>query len=157
MSPDQNDESPPQGLATLGATFFGGKSFGGRGKKRAFEHLDTELRLDTTKWKGEYEDVASDGTAEEHAGWVTFRQYGSRIAGEAQAADEHRKWLIEGIAYKDRLCYVYVDSDPNITSIGTASFELGPSGDKLLGQWTGWSPDGTKLDPRRIQLTKVKQ
>lgn len=120
---------------------------------KVFDKLATELRLDGTTWKGEYEDVGEGGSSTSRFGSVDFRQYGSRIVGEAR--DSERKWLVEGIAYKSRLCYIYVDSDPNVVSIGTAAFELSTAGNRLEGQWIGWAPDGTRFEPRRIVLTKV--
>jgi hypothetical protein len=124
--------------------------------QQAFADLETELELDNTTWKGEYQDVGEAGAQTTRSGFVTFHQSGSRITGDASAAEASRKWLIEGVAYKGRLCYIYVDNDPNVVSIGTSCFELEPSGDKLVGYWTGWSPDGSRFEPRRITLTKVK-
>lgn len=120
-----------------------------------FDNLETEVRLDGTTWRGEYEDVGEGGSSTTRFGSVDFHQYGSRIVGEGR--DSERRWLIEGIAYKSRLCYIYVDSDPNVVSIGTAAFQLNSAGNQLEGQWIGWAPDGTRFEPRRILLTKVKR
>ncbi len=125
--------------------------------QQAFGDLETELRLDNTTWKGEYQDVGAGGRQTTGSGFVTFHQDGSRITGEASAAEARRKWLIEGVAYKGRLCYIYVDNNPNVVSIGTSCFELQPSGDQLVGYWTGWSPDGSRFEPRPITLIKEKQ
>ena len=143
-------------LSTVVATFIAHKR-GSRGKERVFEDLETELKLDRTTWRGEYQDVASDGSQVQSSGLIDFRQYGSRITGQAQSSDAGRVWIVEGIAYKGRLCYVYVDKNPNVTSIGTASFELSPTGEQLIGQWVGWSPDGGKFAPRSAILTKVRR
>lgn len=125
--------------------------------QQAFGDLETELQIDNTTWKGEYQDVGEGGRQTTGSGYVTFHQFGSRITGEANAAETRRKWLLEGVAYKGRLCYIYVDNDPNVVSIGTSCFELKPSGDKLVGYWTGWSPDGSRFEPRPITLTREKQ
>jgi hypothetical protein len=122
---------------------------------RAFDRLATEVRLDGTTWQGEYEDVGEEGLSTTRLGYVDFHQDGSRIVGEGR--DKDRRWLIEGIAYKSRICYIYVDSDPNVVSIGTATFQLDASGKRLNGQWIGWAPDGTRLEPRRITLTRVNR
>jgi len=121
----------------------------------SFGKLETELRLDGTSWRGDYEDV-EDGKSITRSGFIKFKQNGSRITGSARASEAERGWLIEGVAYKGRLCYIYVDGDPNVTSIGTASFELNSKGNTLSGQWTGWSPDGNSFEPRKITLTKIK-
>jgi hypothetical protein len=144
------------GAASTVAAALIGVERGSRGKKKIFEQLETELKLDNTSWRGEAEDVGDGDTPAKLSGLIKFRQFGSRIVGEALSADEGREWLVEGIAYKGRLCYVYVDKDPNVTSIGTASFELNPAGDKLLGQWIGWSPDGSKSEPRKATLVRAK-
>jgi hypothetical protein len=126
-------------------------------ERRALADLKTELELDGTKWEGRYQDMDENGKLITRSGFISFRQYGSRVVGEARASEAARGWLIEGVAYKGRLCYTYVDTNPNVVSIGTASFELDRTGKKLVGYWTGWSPDGDRFEPRTIVLTKVQQ
>ena len=120
-----------------------------KGKQKGFEKLVTELRLHKTTWKGEYWDPEGD----KHDGIVEFKQFGSRVVGEAR--EDGRKWLIEGLASKGRLCYVYVDVDQgtNRLSLGTSILEMDSSGKKMVGRWMGWSPDGERFDPSKLVLT----
>ena len=116
--------------------------------------MTTELKLDQTSWEAEYEDMDADGQPTTQLGWIDFRQFGSRITGEGRSAKEDRKWVVEGVGLKRRLCYVYVDPNPNVLSVGATTVELSGDGSRMEGQWSGWSPDGNKLEPRRITFTK---
>jgi len=124
-------------------------------KQQVFDNLTTELSLDGTTWTGEYEDRDGNNSMLRQ-GIINFHQHGSRITGEGNSSDAQRQWFIEGVAYKGRLCYIYVDKDPNVVSIGTAAFELNAAGNRLEGHWTGWAPEGTQSEPRRIVLSRVK-
>ncbi|MGF1593829.1 MAG: hypothetical protein ACFCUW_11150 [Kiloniellaceae bacterium] len=142
-------------VGTILAAFIGvrfGKSRGSRGKKAGLESMSTEMNLDGTTWVGGYQDQVANGALTQQRGTIEFRQYGSRIVGEGQS--EARKWLIEGVAYHRKICYVYVGVDRNPVSIGTANLELNAGGDELSGQWTGWAPDGTRLVPQQLRLLK---
>lgn len=138
-------------VATITAALIG-KSWGSRGKKAGLESMTTELDLDRTTWVGDYKDQDASGPQQQYSGHIEFRQFGSRIVGEGHS--EGRKWLIEGVVYHRKLCYVYVGVDRNPVSVGTANLEIDSSGNTLGGQWTGWAPEGTKLNPQKISLRK---
>ena len=123
-------------------------------KQDGFDSLKTVYELNDTTWMGHYIEINEDGMPEKNAGYITFNQEGSRILGSGYSSGY--EWLIEGIIYKGLLCYIYVGSDPNSTSIGVTTLQLDDSGNVLNGQWSGWTPDGEKLEPQQITLTRQK-
>lgn len=140
-------------IATISAALIG-KSWGARGKKSGLGSLTTELNLDRTIWVGDYKDSDGPGSTKPYSGSIEFRQYGSRVVGEGTS--EGRKWLIEGVVYQRKLCYVYVGVDKNPVSIGSVNLQIDNSGNNLDGQWTGWAPDGAKPQPQELHLKKLK-
>lgn len=140
-------------IATIGGALIG-KSWGSRGKQAGLGSMTTELSLDGTTWIGDYKDTDASGVTKEYQGSIEFHQSGSRIVGEG--ISEGRKWLLEGVIYKSKVCYVYVGVDPNPVSIGTTNLEIDATGTTLDGFWTGWSPDGIKRSPQELSLQKRK-
>jgi len=132
-----------------------GRTVGSRGKKKGFARLETELRIDGTSWRGEYTDQNDAQGKPQRTGRIDFKQYGSRVVGEALSLDESRKWILEGVLAQRRLCYVYVDSDHATLSLGTAVLEMNDAGDQLEGSWIGWSPDGARMTPQRVRLNRL--
>lgn len=140
-------------VATIGAA-FAGKSWGSRGKKAGLESTSAEIDLNGTTWVGDYQDTDADGNVQSYSGSIEFRQFGSRVTGEGRS--NGRKWLLEGVISNRKVCYVYVGQGGNSVSIGTSNLELDGSGDNLIGQWAGWAPDGTKLEPQQLRLHKQR-
>lgn len=123
-------------------------------KHDGFDSLQTEYELNDTTWSGYFVEINEDGKPEKNEGFITFNQEGSRILGRGYS--KGYEWLVEGVIYKGLLCYIYIGSDPNATSIGATTLQLDESGTVLSGQWSGWTPDGEKLDPQEIKLTRQK-
>lgn len=130
-----------------------GRRSGAIGKHKGIEGLPTEMDLHGTRWTGEY--LAHNREGEEGTYSITaeFKQYGGHVVGEGSG--NGRKWMIEGVISHRRLCYVYVDTDPNRFSIGASALCLDPGGKKLEGVWVGWAPSGKRLTPQKLTLNKV--
>lgn len=144
------------GIATIIGTVVAaivGRGFGARGKQKGMEALTTEINLHMTRWTGEYRATNREGEEGMYSVTVEFKQYGSHVVGEATG--NGRKWLIEGVACYRRLCYVYLDTDIRRVSIGASALRLDQSGDKLEGDWMGWTPDGESLTPQKLTLNIV--
>lgn len=139
------------GVFTIAAVLVGGIKLGSRGKKRGFAKLVTEVEVDGTRWES---DFGSGGQHEK--AYINFHQHGSRLTGEAQSADGQREWIIEGTVYKGHLCYIYVDTNPNLLSVGAAVLTGSADGKIFEGRWIGWAPEGEVLDPNTVILRKLR-
>jgi hypothetical protein len=150
------DDGKAQGVIegkSLG--FSEGKAEGEKGKKQAFDQIQTQVILDGTRWQVVYEDVSPPKKGSfEKAAIITFQQFGSRIVGEGQDTSG-RSWIVEGATAERHVCYIYYEPGGQRLSFGTVFLELSNDGTKMTGQWAGWAPEGGKAQPRKVTLIKI--
>lgn len=142
------------GLILATYTYYLGVSKGAEGKKAGFENIPTDVKLDGSKWKVEYEDIDALGAPMKSAATLEFNQFGSRIVGEGWDS-EGRHWIVEGAIAERRICYIYYDRGGKVFSIGTVILEYQSSGNEMSGQWAGWGPSLNDLKPRKVTLKRL--
>lgn len=128
-----------------------GISEGRKGKQPAFDAIPTDVNLGGTRWTSTFEDV---GPNRQGSALLTFEQFGSRIVGDG-GDTSGRKWIVEGATAGRRVCYIYYEPGGQRLSFGTAFLEMSNNGKVMSGQWVGWAPEGGKLQPRKLTLTRV--
>lgn len=142
-------------VATAAGAAYVGKIAGAAGKQPGFDGIPTEVKLEGTRWKVEYEDIDQEGKAVKREAILKYSQSGSRIIGEG-LDNEGRNWIIEGAAAQRRVCYIYYDKGGQRLSFGTVILEMNNPGTQMNGQWIGWSPESNQLQLRKVTLTRLQ-
>lgn len=138
--------------AVLGVV--GGYDWGKTGKKPAFDAIPTHVKLHKTRWEVIYKDVGPARGPVERSAIINFEQFNSRIVGEGQDTSG-RKWIVEGATADRRVCYIYYEPGGQRLSFGTVLLEMSNDGKEMNGQWSGWAPEGGKLEPREVKLSRI--
>jgi hypothetical protein len=127
-----------------------GKRIGAHTRSERFGELPSALRLHGTSWNVEFTEYGPGG-GRNHRGWLHFRQYDSRVIGHGED-DQGHTWTAEGVAYRDKLCYVVLDTDNGGRSLGTVMVDHCEETGALEGMRCVWSASQNAVIVQPIRL-----
>ncbi len=136
------------------AAYREGKRVGEVAKSESFEGVSTALSLMGTEWLVTYEDTNQVNGDREKSGRLRFRQLGSRVIGEGET-DAGEAWSVEGSAQDCRLCFLYLDHDRRMTSLGSVMVEADAAQREMQGVRTSWSETHGAVSMQPIRLVRV--
>ena len=137
------------------AAYREGKRVGEVAKSDSFDGVRTALALGGTEWSVTYENAGEDAGKHEITGRLRFRQLGSRVIGEGETTTGD-VWSVEGSAQERRLCFLYLDRERRLTSLGSVMVEADSHQREMLGVRTSWSETFGAVSMQPIRLVRVR-